>query len=176
MMRQPRKLIWALLALLAGPVTGARAFSLLGPLSTPANAWQVQGIGYSLPGDIGNPVNVGEEYRWNVPSIVYAFDDSFLNFFGQQGVEAIESALAVINDLGPVSNFTPDLDEFPQNPLLQNNLASFLGVQDLKTFALGHLVELLGLADPQRWVYGIRQRVVLQMPTRTNYFVIQRNF
>src|SRR2546425_12391930 len=114
------KQLW-IAVLLVGSTAFAYAFSLLGPLSTPATTWQVQGIGYSLPGDIGNPVNVGEEYRWNVPSIVYAFDDSFLNFFGEQGVEAVESALAVINDLGPVSNFSPDLSEFPQNPLLQNN-------------------------------------------------------
>src|SRR5437773_7436403 len=113
MMRQPRKLIWALLALLVGPVTGARAFSLLGPLSTPATAWQVQGIGFSLPGDIGNPVNIGEEYRWNVPNITYAFDESFLNYFGQEGVAAVEQAIAIINDLGPVSSFSADLSEFP---------------------------------------------------------------
>src|SRR5204862_2699657 len=131
------KLLWMVLLLLAGPVIGVRAFSLLGPLSTPANAWQVQGIGYSLPGDIGNPVNVGEEYRWNIPNIVYAFDDSFLNYFGQQGVDAVEEALAIINNLGPVSNFSPDLSEFPENAYLGNNLGAFLGVLDVKTTTLG---------------------------------------
>jgi hypothetical protein len=176
MMPQRKNFFWMLALLLVGPVTWVQAFSILIPPTTPATAWQVQAIGYQLPGDIGGPGNLGEEYRWNVPSIVYAFDDSFLNYFGQQGVEAVESALAIINDLGPVSSFSPDLSEFPQNAYLPNDLAAFLGIQDLKTTTLSLVVELLGLADPSRWMFAIRQRTTAQNPTRTNYFVIQRNF
>jgi hypothetical protein len=176
MMPQRKKLFPMFVLLLLGPVTWVDAFSLLGPPSTPATTWQVQGIGYQLPGDIGGPVNIGEEYRWNVPSIAYAFDDSFLNYFGQQGVEAVEAALAIINDLGPVSSFSSDLSEFPQNAYLANDLAAFLRVQDLKTTALSHVVELLGLADAHRWIFALRQRTTGQNPARTNYFVIQRNF
>src|SRR5262245_17132637 len=176
MMPQRKKLPWMLVLLLVGWATWVEAFSLLVPPTTPATTWQVQAIGYQFGGDIGGPGNIGEEYRWNVPSITYAFDDSFLNFFGQQGVEAVEQAIGIINTLGKVSDFTPDLSEFPQNAYLGNDLAAFLGIQDLKTSALANLVEILGLADAQRWVYAIRQRVTLQNPTRTNYFIIQRNF
>src|SRR5258705_9440436 len=100
-------------ALLIASTALANAFSLLGPLSTPATAWQIRDIGFSLPGDIGNPMGTGEEYRWNVPKITYAFDSTFLDFFGQQGVDAIESGIAAINEVGAVSQLSPDLSEFP---------------------------------------------------------------
>ena len=63
------------------------AFSLLGP--SPASggvngalSWQSTDVGYNTFGvDIGGPVNLGEEYRWNIPVITYAYDESFLNYF-----------------------------------------------------------------------------------------------
>jgi len=70
-------------------------FSLLGPLTTPATTWQTVALGYNVFGtEVGGPVDAGEEYRWNLHDITYAFDDSFLGYFGQQGVEAVEGALA----------------------------------------------------------------------------------
>ena len=45
------KHLW-IVALLIGSTVLANAFSLLGPLSTPATTWQVQGIGFSLPGGL----------------------------------------------------------------------------------------------------------------------------
>lgn len=174
-MLQRYQKLW-IIALLIASAPLAKAFSLLGPLTTPATTWQVQRIGYSLPGDIGNPVNIGEEYRWNIPNITYAFDDSFLNFFGQQGIDAVEEALAVITDLGPVSNLSPELDEFPLEAIKPNGTAIALGIQDLKSTALAHVLEILGLADAQRYVWVIRNRTVFTNPNATNYFVNQRNF
>jgi hypothetical protein len=158
-------------------VTACQGFSLLGPPTTPATAWQVPAIGYQRPGiDFGGPVTPGEEYRWTVPMITYSFDDSFLSFFGQDGVAAVEEALAVINNLGPVSSFSPDLSEFPPDALRQNGTAAALGVLDLKTTTLSTVLEMLGLADARRWVYALRTRVPLTNPSRTNYLVIQRNY
>ena len=75
-----------LVLLIAGLVCGAarstQAFSLLGPYKT----WQVQAIGYNLPGDIGGPMTLSEGYRWNVPTIYYAFDQSFIAYFGSNGM------------------------------------------------------------------------------------------
>ena len=58
--------------------------------------------GYHLPADldnrgddIGGPMNLGEEYRWNVPIITYGFDEAFLNFFGTNGVLEVEKAIAI---------------------------------------------------------------------------------
>jgi hypothetical protein len=174
-MQQRSSQLWTV-ALLIGSTTLANAFSIIGPLTTPATAWQVPGIGLSRPGDIGNPENTGEEYRWNVPDITYAFDDGFLNYFGQQGVQAVEEAIGIINNLGPLSNLSPGLDEFPVEALRPNPTAAAMGIRDLKTTALSYLLELLGLAQSDRYIYVIRNRTVLQNPAATNYFIIHRNF
>lgn len=50
------------LALFAG---AARAFSLLGPY----DSWMWPTNGFHQPADIGGPMNLGEEYRWNVPVV-----------------------------------------------------------------------------------------------------------
>src|SRR4051812_27721716 len=63
-------------------------FSLLGPVN---EAYQ-QGaspnqLDYNFPGsDIGAPKNLGEEYRWNIPFVYYAFDQNFFDYFGSNGV------------------------------------------------------------------------------------------
>ena len=66
-----------LLALAVRPVNG---FSLLGPLpDNPGGggeAWQTVDLGYGADDAIGAPKNLGEEYRWNLPIITYAFDPS----------------------------------------------------------------------------------------------------
>jgi hypothetical protein len=174
MLRNHKKLWIGAVILLSASV--ASAFSLLIPLQTPATTWQVQGIGYQLPGDIGGVGNIGEGYRWNVPAITYAFDSAFLNYFGQEGVNAVEQALGIINAIGPVSRLSPDLNEFPIEALKPNPTAAALGILDLKSTALAQVLELLGLADPTRWVWTIRDKRVFTNPNFTNYFVISRNF
>src|SRR5437867_9953534 len=32
------------------------------------------------------PHNLGEEYRWSIPTLYYAYDASFLDYFGARGV------------------------------------------------------------------------------------------
>src|SRR5215213_2592559 len=77
----------------------ADAFVLLGPgdaEGNPTKDWQNRGqnggwsIGYNFPGDIGAPVDPLEFYRWNVPVITYACDDSFVQYFGTNGIKAID--------------------------------------------------------------------------------------
>ena len=44
---------------------------------------------------------LGEEYRWNVPVLTYAFDQSFLDYFGSNGVAAVEKAFQIpMDDFG----------------------------------------------------------------------------
>src|SRR5712671_2804685 len=81
-------------------VTSARAFSLLGPYAN----WMDTTNSFKQAWDIGGPMNLTEGYRWNVPVVTYAFDQSFLDFFGSNGVAAVEGAIKVINDLPPASN------------------------------------------------------------------------
>src|SRR5688500_15280437 len=71
-------------------------FALLGPRDT----WQVNALGYDPQGDngdLGGPKNLGEEWRWNIPEITYGFDESFINYFGTNGMNAIDAAAETFN-------------------------------------------------------------------------------
>src|SRR5947209_12131779 len=85
----------------------AKSFSLLGPYA----GWMTPGLGYRQSGDIGGPMALGEEYRWNVPIVTYGFDKSFLDYFGSNGVAAAEQAVQLLNALPPAS--TIDLNNYP---------------------------------------------------------------
>src|SRR6185295_9453232 len=174
-----------LVVLLAIGARQAFSFSLLGPFET----WQTGAIGYNPLGntDIGAPKNLGEEYRWNLPVITYGFDNSFLNYFGSNGVAAIDAAFSILNSLPPFSSLSADLREYPlvdatgttttfRDARRTNFRAEADNLLDLKSDALGLVVEELGLADPERWVWALRDRKVLGNPPITNYLVIQRNF
>src|SRR5688500_4103435 len=105
------KRIWLAAAVLA-IVPLVAGFSLLGPggaegivekeWQLPAQNFQWE-IGYNQPGlDIGSPVNPFLEfYRWNVPVITYAFDDNFIQFFGKEGIKAVEGAVRILAELPP---------------------------------------------------------------------------
>ncbi|TAL01029.1 MAG: hypothetical protein EPO07_08925 [Verrucomicrobia bacterium] len=175
MLRFIQRLILALA--LIGGATKASAFSMIGPFAVDDTGavWQVQRIGYlTILGDIGGPMNLGEEYRWNIPTIIYGYDESFLNYFGQQGVNEIEKAIAILNAVPAASKMSADLREFPTDTRRFNQRASALGLLDLKTQALGLLVEELGLASPERFVWTLRNRDV--RGGITFYDVIKRNF
>lgn len=141
----------------------------------PFEGYQTGEIGYNpLNTDIGGPMNLGEEYRWNLKTITYGFDASFLNYFGQQGVDAINKAFAILNNLPAFSQISSNLAEFPTDTRRSNYRASALGLYDLKSAALGLLVEEMGLASPERYVWTLRdRRVVDNVP---QYLVIKRNF
>ena len=53
--------------------------------------------------------NLGEEYRWNSPVITYTYDESFLNYFGSNGVVAIEKAMGILNAIPPASTISYQL-------------------------------------------------------------------
>jgi hypothetical protein len=156
---------------LAAALQEGAAFSLHGPFDT----WQVQAIGYQIGPDVGGPMNLGEEYRWNVPEIFYGYDPSFLNYFGQAGVDAIEKAVKIINSLPDLSKMTDEqLLQYPIDTRRFNYQASSLGILDLKSYALSMLIEQLGVAAPERWVWTLRSRVVIDnVPF---YTTIMRNF
>src|SRR5277367_6213123 len=89
------------------PAIPARAFALLGPFES----WMQSSNDFSpafdywyvSPGHIGGPMCISNGYRWNVPVVTYGFDQSFLNFFGTNGVAAVEGAIQILNDLPPAS-------------------------------------------------------------------------
>ena len=100
-------------------------------------------------------MNLGEEYRWNVPVVTYGFDQSFLDYFGSNGIAAIDSAIKVINALPPASVVA--LTNFSNNSQAVNYAAQGAGLSDLKSATLAALIEHLGLAQPTRYILSIRK-------------------
>jgi hypothetical protein len=135
--------------MMLGCAPRANAFSLIGPYTD----WMDVFNGYRLTIDIGGPMNLDEEYRWDVPVITYDFDKSFIAYFGSNGVAAVESAIQILNDLPAASNI--DLNNFPTDTRQVNFQAEALNVYDLKSTALALLVEQLGLGQPTRNILDV---------------------
>lgn len=187
MVRGLKKILFGALLLTAG--TSLHAFTMLGPGGAvgggnAAVAWQDQSIGYNSQGfqgggfvqgnEIGGPLNLGEEYRWNIPEITYAFDESFLNYFGSNGVDAVKASIAVFNDLPRMSTTSSDLTEFPLSSQQINFQAAALNLIDLKSTTMHLILERLGLADPLHYMWAIRSSTTVN--NNINWQVIQRNF
>ncbi len=171
-----------LAGLVGGVARSGQAFSLLGPYKT----WQVTPIGYNLPGDIGGPMTLSEGYRWNVPTIYYAFDQSFIAYFGSNGMAAVDQAMKTFNDVPAFNKITNDGSALyingeavptdvrgPQNFGLQ-----VAGVRDVKSQAMALVLEELGLAEPARWTWTLRARNTETIAgiVYTNYTVIKQNY
>lgn len=118
-------------------------------------------------------MNIGEGYRWNVPIVTYGFDAGFLNFFGSNGVAAIEEAVALLNAIPPAADI--DVSTALLVPFTAPNTnAAQLMRYDLKSQALTSLLQCLGLANSGRYLYTLRDRSIIG--TTTNFSVIQRHF
>ena len=149
-------------------VSGACGFSLLGPHQT----WMTETLSYRLPGDIGGPMSPLAQYRWNLPMVTYGFDQSFLDYFGEDGVRAVEEAFAILNQLPPMSQI--DLDDYPTDTRMVNFEAQSLGYLDLKSHTLSLLLHQMGLAEPSRYTYALISRRA--QATVTNHTIIRLNY
>lgn len=161
--------------LVAVLAASSAAFSLLGPFAS----WQTAQLGYgTFTSDIGGPMNVGEEYRLTVPLLTYGFDASFWNYFGSNGVAAVDAAFKILNDLPHVSQMTPTLSEFPLSSRLVNYQARSLNLIDLKSTVVGVMLAQMGLGNAERYVWTLRDRQIQTVGgvSITNYLVIKRNF
>ena len=158
-----------LVAVFTGP-DGGFAFSLLGP---PAD-WMDMQKGYQYPGDIGGPMNIGEGYRWNLPVVTYGFDRSFLDYFGSNGVAAVEGAIGILNALPPASSI--DVTDYPLAVWRTNYRAQAVHLFDLKAATLFMLLEQMGLTTPDRYIFCIRDYHLAPSGTNHSFDVIERNF
>jgi len=60
-------------------------------------------------GDIGGRWIFNEGYRWNVPTVTYAFDYTFVTYFWEQtGSPPSKKAIQILNDLPPAASITND--------------------------------------------------------------------
>jgi hypothetical protein len=139
-------------AALLAPMQRAQAFTIVGSQAT----WMTASVGYD-GADMGGPMFLGDGYRWNVPILTYAFDDSFLTYFGSNGVVAVEAAMKVLNNIPAADSMSESLEEFPTYTLRHNSSASALGLIDLKTYVLSYMLDRIGIGAPERWVYSLRQ-------------------
>ena len=161
--------------------SGVHGFSLMGPFDP---AYQTTDLNYgrftviAQAGDLGGPMNLGEEYRVGSPVVVYGFDQRFQEFFGDAGIAAVESAVAVLNNLPTVPNMSTNLAEFPLNTSRFNVVAQQLRLLDVKSLALSILLQQMGLASPERYTWTLRNRLPIPntTPQQYTYLVVQRNF
>ena len=160
--------------LLVGVPTG-RAFVLFGPANEP---WQIPTLGFDLPGDLnGAPKNLNEEYRWNVPVIYYSYDQTFLEYFGAQGVQAVDQGFAVYNNLLPASRYDVGLTNIPLSVRRVNYSAQAQTLLDVKSTTMSFLAEQMGLAEPERYAFCLHARHVGPggCPADVSYLTVQRN-
>lgn len=147
------------------------AFSLQGPLAS----WMTPADLPEYPDDRGGgPMNLHEFYRWNSPVITYAYDSTFLNYFGSNGVAAIEQAIKIINDLPPASEI--DVNQYPTYTTRVNYRASALLLTDVKSMALHAILQNLGCASPESYTWTMRKLTHDSSGTIPYFNVIKRNF
>ncbi|HEY3763380.1 MAG TPA: Ig domain-containing protein [Verrucomicrobiae bacterium] len=200
MLRTIKHFWWVAALILCAP--SAWGFALLGPLANGGDSWQTTTIGYGLVytevgtgfsplggadelGDIGGPKNLSEGYRRNTPTIFYAYDANFLDYFGSNGVVACDSAANLMNfsmtnnSLENLDGYSTALSEFPPESLHLNYEALSLSLTDLKSVTLHLLLEQMGLAEPERFTWTLAERVLPpggKCPLNEEYLVIQRNY
>jgi len=167
---------------LIGSTFNSGAFALLGPVQP----WMISSNNVVVNGDIGGPMDIGNGYRWNVPVLTYGFDQSFLDFFGSNGVTAVQGAIQVLNDLPAASQNA--LTNYPLNSTKYNYAANAQSLIDLKSQTLSLLIQHMGLAQPIRNMFVLKQWTpeFLAFPSQwcdgsqTNWaipnYIVQRNF
>ena len=156
----------------------AWAFVPGGPIGNAGDNWQTPVIAYGLSGDILAPKNIGEEYRRVTPVMFYAADQNFLDYFGYEGLTNIDGAFGLMNQVTNVSSYSADLSEWPLAVEEYRYEAQTLGLTDLKSFTLGLLMEQMGLADPDRYIWTLHDRFLPpkgKCPLDGEYLIIQRN-
>src|SRR5271170_3284233 len=186
---------FSLLMMLAAFAPAAWGFALLKPVGFgPDATWQIVAWGYSPDAYIdplpAGPANIGEGYRRNTPVMYYTYSPAFLDYFGSNGPVAIDQAFAIMsfsfsNSItGPVGldGYSSDLGEFSTYTEHLNNTAYALGLNDLKSETLYLLVEQMGLAQPDRYVWTIRDAgpdpgvTTPKCPEDEIFRIVQRNY
>ena len=150
-----KRITLALGILLVG-VTATRAFTLS------------DGSSGALSRTIVN--NLGEEYRMNSPVITYTYDESFLSYFGSNGVVAVNKAFDLLNAIPPASSIKTN---YPPSSSTENNLWNYPirpdrlharayndRILDIKSYAMAELFSFMGLGNPEDSAFQLEFGVV----------------
>ncbi len=161
-------------------VESARGFVVIGPLVMPDEAVATVGgnnVSLNITDDLGGPKDLETFFRWNVPDLTYAFDDSFVRYFGLEGVNAVHEAVRVMNDFFEpedgsykgVSAMDYSRDGFVSNfnTTWLNTTAQNQQIIDIKSLVLGMLVNQMGVGNPHR--YAFTARSITQNGTGTEW-------
>ena len=158
----------------------AQAFVLIGLPSANQTAT------FNFTDDMGAPRNIKEFFRWNIPNLTYSFDASFVNFFGLEGINAVNEAFTVLNDFfvpadGAYSGATAmDLVSHGfrsnYNTTAINVTAQNGQVMDIKSLVLGMVVNNMGLGNPHRHAFSINSVRTNLAGTQLNFNVLLRNW
>ena len=165
---------------LAAAARPAQAFVLIGLPS--AN----QSVVFNFTDDMGAPRDIKQFFRWNIPNLTYSFDSSFVNFFGLDGINAVNEAFGVVNDFfaptdGAYSGVTA-LDLVSHgfrsnyNTTAVNVTAQNAQVMDVKSLVLGMLLNNMGIGNPHRHAYSINSVSTNLAGTQWNFNVLLRNW
>ena len=187
-----KRFLW--MVLLVSGLPAAWGFSPAGPIGSgpdgnpkpgfglDGDAWQTTTIGYGLLNDTVAPKNIAQEFRHNTPVMYYTYDPNFTGYFNANhttnGTAAVDAAFAILNGLTNVDQYSSQLSEFPLSSQKYNYSAQALGLRDLKSTTLYLLLEQLGLADPERYVWTLHDRFLPSggtCPLDEEYLVVQRN-
>ena len=173
-------LLFCVLGLLWTPA--AKAFVLIGPLD--ATEQTINAVNVNLTDDLGGPKELKTFFRWNTPDLTYSFDSSFVQYMGIEGMEAMNKVFGIVNDFFVNS----DYDGVSRMDLIQHGFASNYNstwvnttaqnnqVIDIKSLALGMVVNHIGLGNPHRYAYVIRGIVPNPTGTQWNFNVRLRNY
>ena len=168
--------------LLLALLPGARAFVLMGPLSGQEGTDQDL---FNLHDQIGTPKEIDRGvrrfWRWNQPNFTYSFDQSFIGFFGPEGMDAVTEAVNVINDFFDNEDYSgmSQLDLAKHgfagnyNTTWLNTTAANAQMIDIKSLTLGMLVNHLGIGNSQRHMFT---GVAADLNTTVNFQVALRNY
>ena len=161
----------------------ASGFTLIGPNATLVNpsAGVTEALINMATDPMGRPVRVKEFYRWNYPKFTFAYDSTFVRFFGHNGMNAVSNSFRVMNDF-----FVPEDGRYKGVSQLQliseyeghfrtwyfNPSANVGNVTDIQSMTLGLLVNQLGLGNPHRYCFVIEDIMGVNVANSTGTFQI----
>ena len=169
-----------MVGLLAGKKV--EAFVMIGPMHP--NYIASGGVDFNYTDDLGGPKELKRFFRWNIPMLTYAFDASFMQYFGLEGRDAVKEAFTVVNDFFSNSNYvgvsalemTTHGFRNNYNTTWINQTAQNAQIIDIKSLTLGLLVNQLGLGNPHRYAFGNYAMSTNTVGTQINFNVRLRNY